>query len=294
MRKTTFLVYLSLLSTFAFTQVENISKDSLIVINEYVYDLDYGISMFHRYCPSQKTFNKEGVLLREINYTKGEVSNYNMDAIIYFYYNKDGRLHSKEYYTTNADLKYLIVYDYNEITGDTLRISKGIIQDNSFVISDDIKYKYKKNKLVQVKHYNHNKDLLSKTEVINQDSVQLYKKTFSKIALETDSITYQESIFSYQNNLLANKLIINHYTNLRTDTTRYSYTYQNNLISNSAYYQNSALINSTETTYYPEGGVKTITVFNADKKKIAFSAFETSYLLRQFGGLNSAYPNTKK
>ena len=55
------------------------------IINKYVYDLDHGISMFHRHCPNQKTYSKDGILLREIEYGEVEKSKSGMNHIIYYY-----------------------------------------------------------------------------------------------------------------------------------------------------------------------------------------------------------------
>ena len=277
--------------TNSFCQVETqIQKDSLIVISEYEYDLNFGISMFHRFCPSQKTHNKNGKLLREIKYENSDDSKSNIKEIIYHYYNDYNQLISKEYYSINASLLFLIVYEYDNDTRDTLRIKKGIIQSNKLVASEDIKFKYKNGIISTITRYNKNKKAISKTSILTSQNKQIKKEIFTKHSLKTDSIVSRETTLKYKNEQHISEKIIIQYRQSTSDTIKYSFSYnEENLLSNVSLFINDSVENKKELSYYPEGELKSISLFNSDNKKVRFYAFEINKLIRPFGGIESSY-----
>lgn len=280
----------------AFCQLDSIAaKDSLIIVNQYIYDLDFGISMFHRDCPNQKTYNKNGLLLREIDYGKAENSKYKMNHIIYYYYDDNQRLISKEYYSNNADLLFLYIYSYHKTTGDTLNIKKGTISNNKFNHTEERKFKYKKGVLNAITEFNEYKKAVSITNITQKKKQQIKQKTYTKHSALSDSINSTFSYLTYENNQLSTQTIIQLYANSLSDTAKYTNEYNDKgFLIKQTYKKSNTTIYTKEFSYYPEGELKSVTQINSNNKKEAFVAYELTKLIRLFGGIESSYLKLSK
>lgn len=268
-----FIVFL-ILTTSGFTQE---SKDSLLVVNYYKYNTDSLGSVINnsRYCPVQKTYNSKGVLIREIiSHKEEETLKIITDAFCYYYY-ENNLLKSKEYYSTDGEIKKISVLWYDK----TNQISKKEIYKIKGSSAQKIlskKYKYKGFTEIALKNYQNN----TKSKILKFESPDssVYKKTFDEKS-KNDTIEYKQLKY-FNNGKIIKHLEIASCKNKPADTLEYLYTYKDNNIKEVVVQKNRETIEKKYYSTDKEGNIKNISVFDNKFKKIGFIALDKKNMYR--------------
>jgi hypothetical protein len=265
----------------------NSQKDSLLVINTYKYDVSFGISEYHRTCINQKTYDLKDNLLREINYGTINESNIAIDNIIYYFY-KNEKLVSEEFYNPKAELKYFIVHQYDKsgilLTKD-LKVS---IVNNKPFIQESNEYKNSKGQTIVIKR-NDRKKIISST-TFSRSGDYTYSTTIYSRMTGLDSIVSVTDRSQTENNKTTELLEVTKYVNNQTDTliTKNEFN-DKNLLSKSVIKKNGQITSKVYFEYYPNGSLKSKSVFNVSDKLVEYTSYEISKIYREFGGLKSVY-----
>lgn len=268
-----------------------INKDSLIIINAYDYDLSHGISMFHRFCPNQKTYNKQNVLLREINYKKSELDEkISIEVFIYYFYNDNNQLISEEYYLPDGTFNYLIKYTYNP---DNLLINKSLLlqTDNKLSFKSDTLYNYKEKKLTQIISRNSKKKKTSKTIVNYLNDKEVYISNFKSTDGQPSQIITEKLLD--EGRVIEEVKFIN-YSDSLTDTLSYKYKYTTEgKILEQSVQKNNTFMHAYIYEYYPDSMLKSISKINEKGEKLEFRVFEIKKIIHSFGGFESKLAKEK-
>lgn len=282
----TFIISLLIISFSGNSQ----EKDSLVFINTFEYDLNHGISQFHRTCTNQKTFNLEGQLLREIDYTPTDSNRAGLESISYFFYNTNGELLSTEVYDYQSNLIALEINEYDKKTGNLLHFVTGDVQNDKLIVDYSIKYKYKKGKLINASYYNkQNKKSAIVTIIEETPETAKTLRKYTKHSICSSELISEETISRIESGNVIEEIIILNKIDFTSDTNRIVYTYEKKTGFNveKNYYKNSQLVKKKRFQYYNNGKVKSLTVLDPEDKRIAFTTFDLKETYRIFGGLDS-------
>jgi hypothetical protein len=282
MRYLLIVFFLLLKASFAFAQ-----DDSLIVINTYDYDINYGINRYHRYCPNQKTLNKDAVLMLEITYSKVEKSDNVLINNITRNFYINNRPISNEIYNAQENLEFIKYYKYNEDNTLTQEILISFLTETPSIKSIK-KYKYKKGALIQTTLINENKKKVCKTVYSNKEGVELIETSYTKFALEFDSLSKISISKYFTNDTLKNQTAI-YYRKNRNDTIKTEFEYNNEgLAVKQTIVKNSQLHEIKVYTFNKNGEVFSESTLNTSNELISFYEYEKTYLIHQIKKVDSA------
>lgn len=265
-------------------------QDSLIVLNAYKYDLKYGISMFHRFCYNQKTYSKNAVLLREINYIPQTADQkVGMSSIIYYYYNAAGLLQSQEVFKSDGTIDFAVKHIYNsdkQVTSKTIyTLSEGELK----VLGDTL-YKYKGNKLYQVIARNNKKKKLAITIITEEQGRTMQTCIIKNPNLLINQPVKMETSSEVSNGQISTKRVINYYKDGQTDTTEIKMKYTaEGLLAEKSVYINSRFLKTMKFEYYPDGFLKSLSVNDEKGQKIEFTSVDINRIIHNYGGFNSIF-----
>jgi hypothetical protein len=290
MQKISFLLILFLFSSGVSAQNDTLKTtiDSLLVINTFDYDLNYGISMFHRFCPDQKTYNKQNMLLRELTYIKNDgEQEVTISSVIYYFYYTDNSLKSEEYYKADGTFNFLVKYIYNT-DHQLVSKTKFSLTNNKLVFLGDTLYKYKEIHLVQVVARDKKKKKSSKTLVTYEPGKEIHTCTFisTKLTENQPKQLITEKLIIDGQIVEENRITV--FNNLQTDTLQIKSNYNTGgQLTEQSFYKSKSLQYIVKYDYYPEGIIKSISKTDKEGKKITFQGFEVKRFLHDFGGLES-------
>lgn len=265
--------------------------EKFLVLTQYQYDLNYGISQFHRTAINQKTYDTTKVLLREVEYISTTDTNKSkIGSITYYFYDKNN-LKSVERYLPDATLIDASEYIYNK-KNLVKEKKKYILSDKNLVLIQNTKYKYKADSLVLYKTYNVDKKLVKIVTITRMPENRIIEKTFTDYAaaMSQDSLLAIKKTQTFNDMKLMEETILYTKKDGLTDTVKTTYNYnENNTLSEVTTYKNSQYVNRKTYEHYSDNAVKSVTTFNAEKKRTAFTAWERKKVEIIFGGLESVF-----
>lgn len=283
MKKDIFL-FISIFFAFGnitFSQESIGTKDSIFVVNIFTYDLNHGISMYHKFCENQKTFLKKGKLLSETTFIKapeGEKFN-SISEVVYYYYNSENKLIARETLNTSGNLLASKNLFYNSI-GDLVLEINFKIDNNKPVLTEKTSYTYKANTTTKTTLSGKNKTVVTITK-----SADLIQETYSfnDFAVRADSIQYKEVQRVIKNSKVHSETTIIRKITGEIDTLVKSYSYSNqNQLVGEKLVKNNILQENVKYNYTAEGLKNSMNVSNADGKTIEYLGYETHEFYREF------------
>ena len=278
-----FIIFITLSSTLAQSQdtIAPQEKDSIFVVNSFEYDLNYGISMYHKFCYNQKTFNKSERLESEINYAKKDERKSKITSVIYYYYNSRGQLSSKETVSVAGDLQHAINYFYNSEGGGNMEIEFEMVGGTPKLIGFQ-KFSYSTPENYKITYFNSHKKKYATGEIVAQNDLYheltIYKKPelndglVSKqyIKILSDNVTVKDSTtFTYEDGKTTYK------------TTHYAYKNDGRLIKSSSI-QNDSLVPTLHFRYFPDGKKQSVQEKDANGKIMSYTGFEPHVYYRVY------------
>ncbi len=261
-------------------------SDSVIVISTYDYDLNYGISMYHRFCPNQKTFNKGNQLIREVFYKNDTLSGKAaIEKFIYYYYKGENLISIETYNGEGTPIK-LVKMEYNDNNN---LISKTLynISGSDLIYIGDTTYRYK-DKLIGIVSRNEKKKKSSMTKINYADNLIIHSTKFTKYSEVINSITNETVTQKIQDSLLLREDRISISSEGQSDTLSYIYSYDNQgFISEKQILVNNKERSKLRYEYYPDGDLKTETVYLPSGEKIKYFVFNKERKIINFAGFKS-------
>lgn len=259
--------------TFSFQAVAQ--QDTIKVHIEHDYIIKDGRHSFDSYVSRQTTYLKDGRLFRTV-YFNGKSRQ--IDRYEVCFYDKTGRLVSKEIFDPSDKLTRLTKHSYNRKD----LLSEIIIMDHKggkLVRDHSIKYKYKNGRAVRKKKYNSRNKLIAKTFITYSPEGQKAKKetNYTRKHPEYDSIRTITTRFIYnKNGDITEKIIDTAYTDkpAGTATTIYNYNSKNLLTGIIQKDREENTIINTTRSYTPEGSLQFLIRKNSEGKEISCKKYE--------------------
>ncbi|MBN2487060.1 MAG: hypothetical protein JXB34_13885 [Bacteroidales bacterium] len=279
------LLALLVFPILAQTDTSSVGRDSLIVVNTFVYDLNYGISMFHRFCPNQKTYDKQKKILREIIYSKPDSGNkVSIEKFVYYFYNNEN-LASEEFYRPDGVFDHLVKYTYDANNNLTAKSILTMSAGKKNFVGDTI-YKYSNNQLIQITARNNKKKTVSNISITYSPESEIHTLKHKNTLNNQPTEVISEKKF--ENGKISEIIQINKYNKGIADTLRVKYNYnENGQLKEKIYYKNSAFETRLQFDYFASGDIKSIGETDEKGKKTAFTAFERKNIIHSFGGVES-------
>ncbi len=272
--------FLLLFCVYSFSQTK---KDTFYVKTKYEHILKDGKLTYTKKAVNQKTFNKNGLIVREVFYTG---PNSEIDYELYYHYGND-----------NENNYYLIEkYKEGNIIGYTqFKYKKDVLnRQSSYSVSNGnskhektIKYSLKKG-IFTKKEYSQDKNLIY-VESINKNNPLLF--VIEEFFHDSDSLNRRITKEVYSDSLehIEKKIEITFHTS-RTDTTIHMYTYNKKefLDKTVSSCSNKPTI-TTKFIYYPKGEIKKTYSFESNRNYLEYYEFDLKRYFRQIPYIEPTY-----
>lgn len=275
------LIFITFNISLAFAQT-----DSVVSVNKFVYDLNHGISVYHRYCSNQTTYNTNRQVIRETYYSKDKISGQiSIDNIDIYFYDKDF-LTSIETYDAQENPVAIKQYFYDK-NGNIKKTSKGNIVSGNLEINEEEAYKYKKGKLVRITTKVNGKKA-SVTSYVHSDGKKISERVFY-IDNPAESDLIKETIEKEfdENNLVSSKTIARQFQN-KSEKETFKNTYnESNMLAESIVELDGQFKEKRKYGYNNKNELQTIHVYDEKNKLVDYNSFVIKKLIVNLTKFNS-------